>query len=329
MAVLIEAVSVVVKVAALDHQFAGGWDAFKVLIPRGTSCVDGQLIRLGFMSPTDAESFVDALGQNGLTYLRDGQAVDLVIVDQRNGPTTPCDWVEFGTVTVRGATVAACRMTGDETQLLFTPDGWRFEGSLSQTSAYVPASAPAADNGRGETPRALNRLPEVSIDRPADAAELLAAEAEAWLNSQSAEGVIPRAFFGITEHDQKFLLPLNTGLLYQENRLQFLRWVCQRVTSYAYVTHVRRHKDFESTEEGVDIYASSMARDVAVALTIEQHSNGALIYRRDQYSSQAASNDPGVFAGLQRTRAEFDPREIEEFNEIWQELAATVQWLES
>ena len=72
-----------------------------------------------------------------------------------------------------------------------------------------------------------------------------------------------------------------------------------------------------------------MTRDVAVALTIERQGNGALSYRRDQYSSQAASNDPGVFAGLQRTRAEFEEREIEEFNEIWHELAATVQWLES
>ena len=150
MAVLIEAVSVVVRVAALDQQFAGGWDAFKLLIPGGTSCVDGQLIRLGFMTPADADSFVDALRQNGLTYLRDGQAVDLVIVDQRNGPTTPCDWIEFGTVTIRGSTVAACRMTGDDTQLLYTPDGWTFEGSVSQTPAYVPAQA--ADNGKGAAP---------------------------------------------------------------------------------------------------------------------------------------------------------------------------------
>src|SRR5262249_5919117 len=121
MAVLIEAVSVVVKVAALDQQFAGGWDAFKDLIPRGTSCVDGQLIRLGFMPPAAAASFVDGLSQNGLTQMDNGKAVDLVIVDQQNGPTTPCDSIEFGTVSVRGATVAACRMTGDETRQLFTP----------------------------------------------------------------------------------------------------------------------------------------------------------------------------------------------------------------
>jgi hypothetical protein len=330
MAVLIEAVSVVVRVAALDRQFAGGWDAFKALIPSGTSCVDGQLIRLGFMTPADAESFAIALGQNGLTYLRDGQAVDLVIVDQQNGPTTPCNWIEFGTVTIRGSTVAACRMTGDETQLLFTPDGWQFEGSVSQTSAYVPtraAAASAEDNGRGEA----HRPPEMLSDRPPDAAELLAAEAEAWLNGRSTDGVVPRVFFGVTEHDQKFLLPLNTGLINQENRLQFLRWMCQRVTTYAYVTHVRRHRDndaHQSTEEGVDIYASSMITDVTLALTIDRQSNGALGYRRDHFWSQPASDDPGAFAGLQRTRAEFDEREIEEFGEIWREIAPTVQWLE-
>jgi len=324
MAVLIEAVSVVVKVAALDQQFAGGWEAFKDLIPRGTSCVDGQLIRLGFMRPADAESFVDALRQNGLIYLRDGQAVDVVIVDQQHGPTAPCDWIEFGTVTVRGATVAACRMIGDDTRMLFTPDGWTFEGSVSQTSAYVPAHA--ADNGKGEARQPPERLSE----EPGDSAEVLAVEAEAWLNSRSGEGGIPRVLFGITEHNQKFLLPLNTGLLNQENRLQFLRWVCQRVTTYAYVTHVRRHRDSEGrlpADEGVDIYASSMTRDVTMALTIEQQGDGAFIYRRDEFLSQAASDDPGVFAGLQRTSAQFDEQEVAEFDEVWRELAPTVQWL--
>ena len=315
MAVLIEAISVVVRVAALDQQFFGGWDAFKELIPSGTSCVDGQLIRLGFMAPGDAETFVEALGRHGLTYLRDGKAIDLVIVDQLRGPTTPCDWIEFGTVTIRGSTVAACRSTGDETQMLYTPDGWKFEGSLSQTSAYVPA--PAADNG------AANSV------RPPDVAELLASEAEAWLKHATGEAGIPRAFFGITERDQKFLLPLNTSLIDQSNRLQFLRWLCQGVIAYAYVTHVRRHSDNgdpASVEEGIDIYASSMIRDVTITMTIERQSDGSLVYRRDHHSSLAASDDPGMFAGLQRTTAELDELDAAEFGEIWRELAPTVQW---
>ena len=256
---------------------------------------------------------MDALRQRGLTYLRDGRAVDFVVVDQLSGPTTPCDWIEFGTVTIRGATVAACRLTGDDTQRLFTPDGWDFEGSLSQTSAYERAGG---DAGTARQP---------------DVAERMANEAEAWLNSVSGEGTIPRAFFGITEHDQKFLLPFNTNLLDQDNRLAFVRWLCQRVVAYAYVTHVRRHRDDgdpASPQEGVDIYASSMTSDVTVALTIERQSNGSLTFRREQYSSHPASDAPGLFTGLQRKKVEFDAREEAEFGEIWRELSATAQWLE-
>ena len=314
MAVLIEAISVVVRVPALDQQFSGGWDAFKTLIPGGTSCVDGQLIRLGFTTRADADSFVAALRQHGLIFLRDGKAVDFVVVDQLSGPTTACDWIEFGTVTIRGATVAACRATGDDTQRLFTPDGWNYEGSLSQTPDYERASA------------------DIGMVRQPDVAELLADEAEAWLNSVSGEGAIPRAFFGITGHDQKFLMPLNTNLLDQHSRLEFVRWLCQRVVAYAYVTHVRRHsedRDPASAQEGVDIYASSMTSDVAVALTIASRSDGSLAFRRDRYSSHAASGEPGMFAGLQRTKVEFGAREEAEFGEIWRQLSATVQWLKT
>jgi len=75
----------------------------------------------------------------GLQYLSDGgAAVDLVVVDQQHGPTTPCNWIEFGFVTVDGHRLASCRLKGSTSRQLMTPDGWQFERSLSKTFGFVP-----------------------------------------------------------------------------------------------------------------------------------------------------------------------------------------------
>ena len=51
MAVLVEAISVVVRLDAIDRLFAGGRTAMDKLIPNGTYCEDGELMRVGFLSP--------------------------------------------------------------------------------------------------------------------------------------------------------------------------------------------------------------------------------------------------------------------------------------
>lgn len=53
MAVLIEAISVVVRKDAIEKRFPGGWDSFLDEIPNNTLCTDGELVRVGFMSPQD------------------------------------------------------------------------------------------------------------------------------------------------------------------------------------------------------------------------------------------------------------------------------------
>ena len=58
MAVLVEAISVVVRREAIDRSFAGGWDSFVSLVPNATLCSDGQLARVGFMDPKAVERFV-------------------------------------------------------------------------------------------------------------------------------------------------------------------------------------------------------------------------------------------------------------------------------
>ena len=126
MAVLTEAISVVVRVDAIGRLMGGDWSRFVAIVPNATLCCDNELARVGFMDPKDVEAFVRLLESRGFQD-RDpaGRAVDLVVVDQQRGPAVPCDWVEWGHFPMdgAGASVSACRLKGSRQQQLFTPDG--------------------------------------------------------------------------------------------------------------------------------------------------------------------------------------------------------------
>jgi hypothetical protein len=137
MAVLCEAISVVVKVDRLLEVFET-FDAFKACVPNGTLGADNELVRVGFMSPHDAEGFVHTLEPRDLVYQENGCARDMVVVDQMRGPVMRCDWIEFGQATLQGRQVAAARLVGSTSHQLIAPEGWNVEGSLSQTFGFVP-----------------------------------------------------------------------------------------------------------------------------------------------------------------------------------------------
>jgi hypothetical protein len=96
MSVLVEAISVIVPRVVLEAKYPGGTAQYQRDCPNRTYCADEHLTRIGFMAPADVQEFVSALEKVGLVHQRDGQALDLVVVDQRRGPTTPCRWVEAG-----------------------------------------------------------------------------------------------------------------------------------------------------------------------------------------------------------------------------------------
>lgn len=141
MAILIEAISVVIKRSAIDQKFPSGWEAFVENCPNQTLCADSALARVGFMSPVDVESYVKQLEKIGFIYLQAGEAIDLVVADQQRGLSAKCKWVEFDHVNLDSDSskrVACCQIIGGVEEPLFTPDGWQFEGSLSQTFSFAP-----------------------------------------------------------------------------------------------------------------------------------------------------------------------------------------------
>jgi len=155
-AVLIEAISVIIRKKAIDDNFLNGWDGFQRIVPNNTLCFDEDLVRVGFMSPQDVETFVNQLKERGLTYLRDNKAIDIAVVDQQRGVTTGCDWLMFSHLNINesGDKVAACWLVQEqripvagihmpanwqpgERMTLATPPGWTYENSLSQQFRFV------------------------------------------------------------------------------------------------------------------------------------------------------------------------------------------------
>ena len=139
MPVLIEAISVVVRRDAVDAKFPGGWEAFMGWVANKTLCSDANLARVGFMAQADVKHFISELEAHGLTYLCDGSALDITVIDQQRGFAAPCDWAETGRVESGsvGGIVLACRFVGSSEDTFITPIGWIFDGSVSQKFTFV------------------------------------------------------------------------------------------------------------------------------------------------------------------------------------------------
>ena len=151
MAVLVEGISVVTRRAAIERSMDGGWPAFLRLIPHNAFCYDTDLAQVTFMSPQDVQHFVEQLAAAGLTFEEGGKPVDFTVVDQLEGPTLPTEWLEFARLNADGGggLMSACwlfegprlgaglHLRGRSIDVA-TPDGWVFEGSLSQDFNFVP-----------------------------------------------------------------------------------------------------------------------------------------------------------------------------------------------
>lgn len=137
MAVLVEAISVIVRRPAIAERFKGGWAAFQRAIPNATGCYDGDLARVGFMSPDGVEAFVSLLEAGGLTFRRSGEAVDIAVVDQLRGPSVPAPWLHVGRIKHGDKHYVAAALVGQRPTKIAVPPGWKFEGSLSDRTGFA------------------------------------------------------------------------------------------------------------------------------------------------------------------------------------------------
>lgn len=141
MPVLIEGLCVVLPLDTVAARYPGGIVDFFSSAPNRNSCTDGELVRVGFMSPLDVQAYVEHLESRGLCYRRGEEAIDLTVVDQRDGILVPCKWAEFGLANwndKKDQPIAICRKTaGKETQIK-VPKGWDYKQSLNARHLFVP-----------------------------------------------------------------------------------------------------------------------------------------------------------------------------------------------
>ena len=144
MAVLVEAISVVIRCESVVSKYAGGIDAFLRSLPNDSLCSDGELASLSFMVPSDVREYVVHLERSGLVFKQNEVAVDLVVVDQNKGMTSSCDWAAFGTAFWRDdpkCVIAVCSYHPTRVSQVVVPAGWEFTTSLTATSRFVDADS--------------------------------------------------------------------------------------------------------------------------------------------------------------------------------------------
>ena len=137
MAVLVEAISVIIRRDVVEALYPGGRRGFARHAPNATLCTDGELFRIGFMTTADVHAYVSGLEAAGLVFQKEGQAADLAVADQLRGLTIPAPWLEFGKVEIGGVKVSACWLAGGGSRDVAVPDGWKYESSLSAQHGFV------------------------------------------------------------------------------------------------------------------------------------------------------------------------------------------------
>jgi hypothetical protein len=139
-AVLVEVISVVIRCEAVVKSYAGGIEAFTAALPNRSLCSDGELACIRFMTPQDVRAYAEQLESCGLTHKADDKAIDFVVVDQLSGLCSPCDWAVFGKTDWNNNPewpISVCSNTHTKSSIVYVPDGWVYEGSLSENCTFV------------------------------------------------------------------------------------------------------------------------------------------------------------------------------------------------
>jgi len=148
MAVLVEMISVVIRKESIEQKISlNKYLNLMEYIVNHPSCMDDDLLCIHMNSPVMTSEFVDFSQQCNLNWGK-----DFIIVDQNDGPTTECDWIQFGRVGRNlfktfedDMGIAICSFYDgpknfgsgfylfdiDNFQVFF-PREWKYEGSMSQ-----------------------------------------------------------------------------------------------------------------------------------------------------------------------------------------------------
>jgi hypothetical protein len=110
MAIALEFVTVIVRKAAIERVFSGGLDGF-ARQDLTNLAEDEHLMRVGFMSTSEALEFVTQLEAAGLTYRGQEDDSDIAVIVGSDGPMPP--WLSAGAIDGHPACWASSHRPGD------------------------------------------------------------------------------------------------------------------------------------------------------------------------------------------------------------------------
>jgi hypothetical protein len=139
MAVLVEAISIIVRRETIEEKYPGGVDRYAEDCPNGTFCMDKDIARVGFMSPEDVDVFIDNLELLGLTCVNDRKYDEIAVVVQFKGFILPCEWLEVLEVKLfeGNQKLTVCQIKDSAFSGIALPCGWNYETSLSKKVVMV------------------------------------------------------------------------------------------------------------------------------------------------------------------------------------------------
>jgi hypothetical protein len=134
MAVLVEAISVVIRRETLAEKYPGGMDQYIQDCPNGSLCMDDDIVQVGFMYSDDAHAFIGNLESLGFRCRKEEGFDEIAVVDQFEGITLSCDWLECLNVKIfeGDQRMSVCQIKGSKFTGIGFPRGWSYETSLSK-----------------------------------------------------------------------------------------------------------------------------------------------------------------------------------------------------
>lgn len=157
-AVVCDALSVVIRTSTLEEKFLGGVVGYKAQVPNKTFATDGMITRVGVMNLNDLQVYIDQLSDWGLRLFGTddaGQsvAVDISVIDQVNGFTILTPWLE--TAVRDGVRIAW--LAGADPGEVQGPKGWT-PASTATFIRHEPSDAPNLLFARCNDPGAMSVL---------------------------------------------------------------------------------------------------------------------------------------------------------------------------
>lgn len=123
MAVFCEFISLIIRRDSIDKYFPGGWTRFVLELPNRSMASDGEVVRVGFMNPEDANIYLEFLKGEGLQFRQSGdrEIDDISDLDQFMGHNEERQWLEFGDRVFNERTYFCCWKKGSSIDSIARP----------------------------------------------------------------------------------------------------------------------------------------------------------------------------------------------------------------